>query len=188
MIGWLKGKLVRPFVGGVILDVNGVGYKVNTFVTGLDVDKEYTFNIYQHIREDQDSLYGFLNLDELNLFELLLHASGVGPKLGMTILARGGVTQVTKAIAEGQPTLLQVIPGVGAKVATKIVVELKSKLSSSEFDYAALGGRSEVIEAVIGLGITQSAIIETLKDIPADLPIDEQIKLILKHVGKNKSK
>jgi Holliday junction DNA helicase RuvA len=105
----------------------------------------------------------------------------------LTILSKSNVSQVTQAIAQGQPAILQAIPGVGNKVATKIVVELKSKLSSGEFDYAALEGRSDVIEAVMSLGMSQTEVIKALKDISADLPTDEQIKLILKQIGKNKN-
>jgi Holliday junction DNA helicase RuvA len=188
MIGWLEGRIVRLFKGGVILNINGVGYKINTINSDFKEDQQCSFHIYHHIREDQSNLYGFLNIDELNLFELLLHASGVGPKLAMTILSKGGVGQVTNAISQGQPALLQAIPGVGSKVATKIVVELKNKLSSGEFDYGAISGRSEVIEAVMSLGMNQSQIIEALKNVPADVSTEEQIKQVLKQIGKNKSR
>jgi Holliday junction DNA helicase RuvA len=188
MIAWLKGEILRPFIGGYILKADSVGYKVFTPSDDLTVGQAVVFHIHHHIREDQNNLFGFITLEELNLFELLIQASGVGPKLALTILSKSNVSQVTQAISQGQPAILQAVPGVGNKVATKIVVELKSKLSSGDFDYAALAGRSDVVEAVMSLGMSQGEVLEALKDVPADLASDEQIKLILKQIGKNKKR
>lgn len=183
MIGYLKGNVVRSNVGSLILDVHDVGYKITTAKI-YKIGQECTFYIYHHIREDQNNLFGFETQEELECFELLITVSGVGPKMAMTINTSLAPTQIIEAIKNGQPAVFQAISGVGNKVATKIVVELKSKVSGGELDYASLDDKNELLEALLGLGLSRGDIIGAMKSLPKEADtLNKQVKWVLKFIG-----
>jgi Holliday junction DNA helicase RuvA len=133
MIGSLRGKLTDKRPNQVLLDVGGVGYQVqiplSTFTELGTLHAETTLLIHTHVREDQISLYGFLEAREKRCFELLISASGVGPSLALKILSGMSIEQLVPAIRKGDLAQLVRIPGVGRKTAERIVVELRDKLA-----------------------------------------------------------
>ena len=136
MIAYLNGILELKFNGYIIIDVMGVGYKVFMSETSINKlgeigDKVRVYTHY-HVREDEISLYGFLNIEELNMFELLISVSGVGAKSALNTLAYIEPSTFALAVVSNDTSKLVKIPGIGAKTAARIVLELKDKLKNQD--------------------------------------------------------
>ncbi len=136
MIAYLNGILELKFNGYIIIDVMGVGYKVFMSETSINKlgeigDKVKVYTHY-HVREDEISLYGFLNIEELNMFELLISVSGVGAKSALNTLAYIEPSTFALAVVSNDTSKLVKIPGIGAKTAARIVLELKDKLKNQD--------------------------------------------------------
>src|SRR3974377_873190 len=135
MIGYLKGQLLHKKPNLVVVDVHGVGYEVqiplSSFYELPAEGNEIALKIHTHVREDQISLFGFHTQREKDLFLKLLSISGIGPKLGMSILSGAKVEELAQAIAEGNLARLTSIPGIGRKTAERLVLELKSQVTPS---------------------------------------------------------
>jgi Holliday junction DNA helicase RuvA len=131
MIARLEGTLLERAPTRVLIDVRGVGYEawipLSTFSQLPDEGKTVALRIYTHVREDALVLYGFASEVERNAFELLLHASGVGPKLAQRILSGIEAPALLRAIRASDLATLRTVPGVGAKLAEKICVELRDR-------------------------------------------------------------
>jgi Holliday junction DNA helicase RuvA len=131
MIARLEGVLLEKAPTRVLLDVNGVGYEalipLSTFTRLPDEGKTVALRIHTHVREDAFQLYGFFTRGERMAFELLLHASRIGPKLAQTILSGIEAGALVAAIREGDAAALRAVPGIGAKTAERIVVELRDR-------------------------------------------------------------
>ncbi|MFH1910179.1 MAG: Holliday junction branch migration protein RuvA [bacterium] len=185
MIGYLKGNIIAKSKSFVILEVNAVGYKVNTGnFPKADIGKKAAYFCYHYTREDTNELFGFLDFADLQFFELLLSVSGVGPKVAQTIMVNLGRDKIAQAISLSDVNLFKSIPGIGTKVASKIIVELKSKISKGEVDLADLEG-DETVDALLALGLKKAEILPALKKIPIDLKdIQSRIKFVLKNVSK----
>jgi Holliday junction DNA helicase RuvA len=135
MIAALTGRVVGRRLDSVVLDVNSVGYLVQTTRRALgkaEGGQEVTLDTYLHVREDALQLYGFAEPAERELFELLLSVSGVGPKVAIAILSGSTPADLRRAIALGDETRFVAIPGIGKKTAQRIVLELKEKLGPVE--------------------------------------------------------
>jgi Holliday junction DNA helicase RuvA len=148
MIAHLSGRLLGKQPNQVIVDVNGVGYEVNipisTFYEVGEVGHAVQLQIYTHVREDTIALYGFKTSKEKMVFEHLTSISGIGPRLGITILSGMPVDELVFAIRQSNLARLTSIPGVGKKTAERLVVELRDKLSK----FAAAVETSSAIEPV----------------------------------------
>src|SRR5579872_1388336 len=131
MIATLKGKITEKNIESVIIEVNGVGYGVlvpyETFNL-LSLDDETKLYIYEHVRENTYDLYGFQEKATLSLFEQMVAVNGVGPKVALKILSVGSLSEVKQGIASGNLKLIQTAPGVGKKVAERLIIELKDKV------------------------------------------------------------
>ena len=139
MIAHLKGFLLSKSTSSVIVDNNGLGYEVfvplSTFYTLPDEEgQEVSLHIHTHVREDAFILFGFGTILEKKIFRLLISVSGIGPKLAINILSGIGPESLLDAIAQGDVTKLQSIPGVGKKTAERISLELKDKAQSARAD------------------------------------------------------
>jgi Holliday junction DNA helicase RuvA len=136
MIAHLSGKLLSKQPNQLIVDVNGVGYEVNvplsTFYEIGEIGASVQLLIYTHVREDTIALFGFKSAKEKQMFEQLTSVSGIGPKLGITILSGMSVAELVPAIRESNWVRLTSIPGVGRKTAERLVVELRDKLIKVE--------------------------------------------------------
>ena len=170
MIGYLNGTVKYQSQAWIILDVNNVGYKVFSNFHGQSGDK-VEFFIHEHIREDANDLYGFSTVQEMEFYEILLSVSGVGPKMGLNILTIGSIDRIKGAIIKGDTTLFTTVSGIGKKVAAKIIVELKNKVSSKTDSYLPeeAGEDSDLVEALEQLGYKQVEILDILRDIPDEL-------------------
>jgi Holliday junction DNA helicase RuvA len=191
MISRLTGSIVHSDLKSVVLDVNGVGYKVSIspdVFTKLDKDVPVTFWTYLAVRENALDLYGFLSLSELNFFELLITISGIGPKTAMGILSVASVHSLETAIETEDTSHLTKISGIGKKVAEKIVMELKGKVivtNKSAEQTQTMKNDSDVLEALKSLGYSPTEARDALKQLPKTLTkTNEKIREALKILGK----
>ncbi len=168
MIGSLRGKVLEYGVNFLLLEVQGIGYRVlvsSAQITSVHAGEELFLYIHDHIREDLHDLYGFATSADLALFDQLLGISGVGPKVALTILGIGSVETVRRAIMSGDLDTLTSVPGVGKKTAQKIILELKGQLvelaNASPVD-------QEVIQALQGLGYSAQQAREAVKELSPD--------------------
>jgi len=189
MISKLRGIIEYLKDNYAVVDVSGVGYKV--FVTDytfgkLAGKKEVNLHIYTYVREDALALYGFLDMEEKEMFELLISISGIGPKAAMGILSIADSKTIRTAILNEDSSILTKVSGVGKKTAERVILELKNKvanLTESEKETASMD--SEAIEALAALGYSISEAREALKSVPANIEsVEEKIKAALKSLGK----
>lgn len=158
MIAHLNGKLFSSKPTQIIIDVNGVGYKVGISINTFEkiVDKsEVSLFIHTHVKEDSISLYGFFTESEKEMFELLISISGIGPKIALGLLSGISVDSLKEAIEEGNINRITAVPGIGRKTAERLVLELRSKVEDilvSEFSKDQPSNKSEAISALTTLG------------------------------------
>ncbi len=133
MIAFIKGRVHAFGQDWVILDTHGVGYQIGfPRPETLSLNSEVLLYTYQHIREDEMSLYGFLTMDELRLFQQLISVKGLGPKTALNMMTAASYVKIISAIESQDVTFLKTMPGIGAKTASQIVLDLKGKLVESE--------------------------------------------------------
>jgi Holliday junction DNA helicase RuvA len=191
MIATLFGQISEKIGDIVVVECGGVGY--GTLVSHEDygrlaVGQPAKLYIYEHIREQQYDLFGFLTLDTKKLFEQLLDVNGVGPKMALNVLSVGNTGDVRAAIATGDVKFIQQATGVGKRVAERIVVELKDKVGLEGVDLAATGLlqsdglllKDEAVEALVALGYTPQDAAKALQNIDISLPLEDRIKQALK--------
>ena len=186
MISYLKGKIVLERTTFLIVDVSGVGYKVS-IIPKLDVKigDEIKLFVHEYIREDCDDLYGFETFDELELFEKLLSVSGVGPKAAMTIIGLGPTEKIIEAIMAEDANFFQTAPGIGKKVAIKIILDLKSKISNLKFSGSIAGGQhQDIYDGLEVLGYKKIEIDKIIGKLPKELKSpEEKIRWCLKNLA-----
>ncbi len=184
MIAYLKGTILEKGLTYIILENNGVGYKV--FVTPetleFKVGDSAALYTYMKVSDDGQALYGLLDFAALQFFELLITVSGVGPKVALAILSAARVDAVRQAIANQDAAVFTRISGIGLKTAEKIIVELKSKVGA--FESAGGVASGDVFEALIALGYNSREVREALKRLDATLPSQQQLKQALQMLGK----
>ncbi len=189
MISFLNGNIIIRDDPFLIIDVNGVGYKVYATSDSLSeatVGSPLKIFIYTHVREDILDLYGFSKYSDLKLFESLINVSGVGPKTAIGIFSVGTSDQIKQAIFEGNVSFFTSVPRLGSKNAQKIIIELKNKIGGEGLDLAdvSASNRSEVSSALKTFGFTTGEINDALRNIDGAAKAEEQIKLALKYLGK----
>ena len=189
MIGFLSGKLLEADLNTIIIDVSGVGYLVHPSASvlgkNLTVGDKIDLPVYTHVREDQITLFGFSSKAELDLFKQLLTVSGVGPKSALAITGSGTVFEIKSAISNADVDFFQSISGIGKKTAHRIIIDLKSKIGETkELDLSSVDAkqRKDLLNALKTMGITADEAKDVIKNIDADLPIQEQIRLALKRI------
>ena len=173
MIAHLRGKLLAKHPNQAIVEAGGVGYDVNisvpTFSSLPEAGSEVALFIHTHVREDNLSLYGFLQTADKTLFEKLIGVSGIGPKLANTILSGMPETsQIVTAIRGSDLARLTRIPGVGKKTAERMVLELRDKFPGSGVEaprVATTPVREDVTSALMNLGYKQIEVEKTLAGI-----------------------
>ena len=174
MIDQISGKIISINDSYVVLEVGGLGIKVNisaNFASKLVNEDLITLVTYLNVREDALDLYGFKNDSERNLFLMLISISGIGPKLAVSILSGVELDELKSNILSGDIKSLTSIPGVGAKTAKRIIIELKDKLSKTittelgfEDEFASKISK-DVLSALVGLGYSESMATEVIKRI-----------------------
>ena len=192
MISSLHGKVESLGSDFAIINVGGIGFQVymptSTLSTLGAIGKEVQLYTHLHLREDNATLYGFGSADELMLFQSLISVSGLGPKLALAMLSGMRVEQLVTAIATGGADLLTVIPGIGRKVANRIVLELKEKIGAGWITTPATQlaqENTDVLAALTALGYSAAEAIKAVATLPAasDLSLEEKLKLALGYFG-----
>jgi Holliday junction DNA helicase RuvA len=176
MIGYLTGRLISVKPTSLTLDVNGVGYvvsiSINTFEK-LNGKESASLFIHTHVREDAISLYGFAAEAEKEMFELLISISGIGPKMGLSILSGISVDELKHAIASSDVSRIIAVPGVGRKTAERLMLELKSKVESISVEGEAAGPfdiKNEAVAALITLGYNSKVAEKVVRDVLSTSP------------------
>jgi len=168
MIRYLKGQVFDHDDSNIILLVNGVGYHVRVPKNLLEEKKELELYIHTHIREDAFSLFGFKTKQELAFFELLLTINGIGPKSAMDICCEP-VDKIQNAIFSGNLATLTSIPGIGKKIAERMVLELKGKITPTDLNESLRAQTSDVhpdvVSALENLGYKRNHIQKVLADV-----------------------
>jgi len=191
MIAYLCGQIINKTSNYVIVEVAGVGYQVfvgENFLNELKNGTEIELYTHHQVSEQASDLYGFKTLSDLELFELLLSVSGVGPKSSLGILSLASANDIKEAIIRGDADLLTKVAGIGKKTAERLVLELKSKVMriSSGAALEALGlGSSDEINALMSLGYSLGEARTALNSVASEvLDSGERVKAALKKMAK----
>jgi holliday junction DNA helicase RuvA len=187
MIAFLEGEVVEKGAGRVVLAVGGVGYELaapTSTVSGLPgVGRPAVVHTRLVVREDQMILYGFSSPDERQLFDLLTGVSGVGPKVALSFLSALAPDALRRAVVAGDAAALTVVPGVGKKVAQRVVLDLRDALGGE--GELLSGPMSEVREALVSLGLTPPEASEAMRGIEADgRAVEDLLREALRRAGR----
>ncbi|MCD7796691.1 MAG: Holliday junction branch migration protein RuvA [Clostridiales bacterium] len=200
MIYNLKGTLTVSDINYIVVECSGVGFKCYiSFNTAKELGKtgdEVNVYTYLAIKDDAMDLYGFATLTELDSFKLLISVSGVGPKAAIAILSELSPDRLAICIASGDAKAITKAQGVGKKIAERIVLELKDKMSKIASDEASIsvenavnasdsGTFSEAVAALVSLGFSQSDASVVVGVMDKSLSVDEMIRQGLKKLSKN---
>ncbi|HJR98614.1 MAG TPA: Holliday junction branch migration protein RuvA [Actinomycetota bacterium] len=189
MISFLEGEVVEKGATSVVLAVGGVGYLVSVPTSVLGrlpaVGRSARVQTRMIVRDDSITLYGFSSTDERELFDLLTGVTGVGPKVGLSFLSAMSADSLRRAVIAGDADALTVVPGVGKKVAQRVVVELRDRLGG-EAELPTEGGPVvDVREALVSLGLTPQEAAEATRDLDADgREVDDMLREALQKVGR----
>ena len=200
MLYSLRGKLIYKEPSFAVVECAGVGYKcfttMNTQRALADIGEEVTLYTYMSVREDAVDLFGFIDQNELSCFKMLISVSGVGAKVGLGILSSLSSEQVAMAIASSDSKTLTVAPGVGNKLAQRIILELTDKLKNKEVQsnlgskvYAGANITSNAGEAINALGVlgyTPADAAAVVAKFDSSLPVEELIRLSLRAMAGGK--
>ena len=190
MIAGLHGKLESLGSDWAIINVNGIAFQVymptSTLSTLSTVGEEIRLHTHLHLREDNATLYGFVSTDELKLFQTLISVSGLGPKLALAMLSAMSVDQLTMAIATGSTDLLTNVPGIGKKMAHRLILELKEKIGAGWIitpTTQLAQENADVLAALTSLGYSVAEATRALASLPpsSDLSLEEKVKLALQY-------
>lgn len=188
MISFLEGELAEKSAGRIVVSVHGVGYDVlaptSTIAKLPAVGKSAKVFTRLHVRDDALVLYGFGSLDERELFDLLVTVTGVGPKVALSFLSVLSPDAFRRAVAAGDIAALTLVPGVGKKVAQRVVLDLKDKLGGEGVPLS--GPLADVREALLSLGLSPQEASEALGALPSDdgRPVEELLREALRQVGR----
>ena len=190
MIGSIRGQVIeRAATGEVLVEVGGVGYRLLvplSAVPTLEPGANAFLFTHLHVREDAMVLYGFPTRDERDTFEVLIGATGVGPKLALAVLSVHSPGALRRALADDDLAALTLVPGVGKRTAQRLLVELKARLDVPDLDLvepaegATTSARSEVRAALAGLGYEPDEIRDVLATLPGDGAVEELLRDALK--------
>ncbi|HLC43748.1 MAG TPA: Holliday junction branch migration protein RuvA [Patescibacteria group bacterium] len=188
MISYLSGKIVASRTGFIVIETGGVGYGVNVDSSVVKKNGEkYELFIHEHIREDCHDLYGFPTFEELELFEKLISVNGVGPKAGLNIMSAGKPDKIVSAIVSDNLGFFTAISGIGKKVAAKIILDLKSKLSGDR-NINVLSGDVEgedLVDSLLQLGYRKVEISAVITKMPENVTgLEARVRWCLKNLAK----
>lgn len=202
MIGFLKGTLESIYDERIVIDVGGIGFNVNMPVSQLEMldpmGSEVKVYTYLAVREDAMQLYGFITADSLELFKLLIQVNGIGPKGALALLSAMTVDELRFAIMSGDAKTISKAPGIGAKTAQRLIIDLKDKVSVRKmleaYSVNSLSAqvsetntaRAEAIEALTALGYSSSDALRAVKESGAAENDDTEtiIKLAFKQLAR----
>lgn len=198
MFAYIKGSLEMKTTGYVVIDVGGIGYKIFMSETAIeklgeigDIIKVHT---YLRVREDDMSLYGFNTNEELRMFELLLSVSGIGAKLAITILSNITPSSFALAVITDNVEKIKELPGIGAKSAQRIILELKDKLKTAQKENEEETTKenkennddkiNEAVSALQVLGYSKKEINEAMEKVDKTLSVEDIIRKGLSNLAR----
>jgi len=185
MIGSIRGTVSLKSDKFALVETAGVGYKIWLAQDGLSQIKknqEVLVWTHTHVREDSLDLYGFLNYEELEFFEMLINVSGIGPKGALTVLGVASIETLRRAISTGDIPYLTKISGIGKKTAERMVIELRDKVGNLE-QGGTLKDELDALLALQALGYSQNEARDALKGLSPELSTNAKIKAALKVLG-----
>lgn len=191
MIATLEGTLEYRGVDSVIINVGGIGFQVHVPGSTLSqlgaINDKVSLYTHLHLREDNVSLYGFASEEELALFKNLISVSGIGPKAALALLSASNPEQLVMAIASGNVDVISQVPGIGKKIAGRLVVELKGKLER-EWKGAVLplaAENTDAIAALTNLGYSLREAIQAVSNLPdsSELTLEEKVRMALQQLA-----
>ena len=180
MYGYIKGIIKDIDCNYIVIDNHDIGYMIyvpNPYYYRLG--EVYTVYTYNYVREDEYSLYGFKNKEELNLFLKLISVKGLGPKMALPMLATGSISGILDAIDRENILYLKKVPKIGDKVARQIILDLKGKLDGGQMSLITTNN-NELMDALLALGYKQGDLKKIVPNISQELSIEDQIKEALK--------
>lgn len=179
MYSYIKGKVTSQTSNQIILENNNIGYEINVpNPYSFEEDKEVKVYLYEHIREDEHTLYGFKTEAEKELFLKLINVKGLGPKMALPIFATGSINGIVDAVERENILYLKKFPKIGEKVAKQIILDLKGKLTKTEdIDNSS---KEELIEVLKGLGYKEKDYKSIITKIDETKKVEEQVKDALK--------
>lgn len=192
MLAYLKGRVLAKPNNYLILETGGVGYQVfvgeNLFAE-IKQGEETALYLHHRVREEASDLYGFKDLEDLNLFELLLSVSGVGPKSALAVLSLANSDDIKEAIIRGDASLLTKVSGIGKKTAERLVLELKNKVMRVSSGTTLVGGGTNTLgdelDALMSLGYAMNEAREALNKVEASITSTSgRVKAALKYLAK----
>lgn len=196
MFAYIEGKFVMSAPPVAVIDVNGVGFSISTsmYTLGnLKTGEKVRLHTYLSVREDALELFGFLTEEELRCFKMLISISGVGPKAALSILSSTTPANLALAIATEDTKVLTNAQGVGKKLASRIILELKDKMlksgteiSSGDLQMPAMpaagGAEAEAVEALMVLGYSKPEALKAVGGVPAGSTVEDIIRYALKNL------
>ena len=183
MYDYIIGKITYIKNNSIVVDNSGIGYLV--YVSNpysFEINNEYKVFIYQHITEDENTLYGFKSIEEKDLFLKLISVKGLGCKMALPILAVGEINGIMDAIERENILYLKKFPKIGDKLARQMILDLKGKLEFIGVGISddQINTENELKEVLLGLGYKEKEIIPVLAKVDTSLPIEGQVKDALK--------
>lgn len=182
MFEFMNGIVDSIESGYIVILVNNIGYKI--YVPdpySYRINEEYRVYLYEHIREDEDSLFGFKTKEERDFFLKLINVKGLGPKMALPIIATGSFTSIADAIENNHLSYLKKFPKIGDKVAKQMVLDLKGKLNTVNTGlFAKEDFADELTEVLLGLGYKQADVKKVATKVDGNLSLEDQIKEALK--------
>ena len=201
MYAYIKGELAEKNIDSIVVEAAGVGYLIYIPTQYFDMlpDEGEDVKIYTYlcVREDAMILYGFLSKDDLEIFKLLITVSGIGPKGGLAILSTLPADDLRFAILSGDSKAISKAPGIGAKTAQRVILDLKDKLSleeafelksehvSRQNENGSNGVKNEAVQALVALGYASSEALKALNgiEITDDMDVETLLKAALKNMA-----
>ena len=180
MYAYIKGLVVEIESSYIVIDNNNIGYIIyvpNPY--SYKLNNEYKVYTYTQIKEDEHSLYGFKEKEELKLFLKLISVKGLGPKMALPMLATGSINGIMDAVERENILYLKKFPKIGDKVARQIILDLKGKLNGNQMSLLT-NETNELTDALLALGYKQADIKKVIVNVSQELSLEEQIKESLK--------
>ncbi len=192
MIGYITGTIKAVRKNYIIIATDYLGYKVFVIPQislSLEPTQKISLFIYTHVREDQLALYGFATMAELELFEILLSVSGIGPRLALAILSLADVEMIKSGIVNQNPEVFTKVSGVGRKTAERLIIELREKIGEenlgSEISGAVAQTHADVVDVLMALGYSRTEARNAVAAIPSELATpDDKIREALRLLAK----
>lgn len=185
MIASVSGNIIHKGIDHLVVEAGGLGYKVfvvNDVIVKTLLDQPVKLFTQLIVREDSQSLYGFMAMPELELFNLLISVSGVGPKIALAVLSAGKIEELRSAIGCGDSAIFMAVSGIGKKTAERIILELRSKVGEIGVS-EMVGSSQEVISALVGLGYNMYEVREIIRKISPESSLEDKVKEALKLLG-----